>query len=165
MVLTMQHYKYPKIFHFPWSLSKTKDDKTLSAEQIDHLFTGKDVVVTEKLDGENTTLYSDYLHARSLESKSHPSRTWIKNFHSQIKYSIPEPWRICGENMYAKHSIYYQNLLSYFYVFSIFNQSNVCISWKDTVKWCEDLHLQNVPVLYEGKFDIDNYIIPFFIFI
>ena len=40
-------------------------------DSIEHLEQLKDVVVTEKLDGENAMLYHDYLHARSVESKSH----------------------------------------------------------------------------------------------
>lgn len=36
------------------------------------------VVITEKMDGENTTLYRDGLHARSLDSRHHPSRNWVK---------------------------------------------------------------------------------------
>lgn len=68
--------KYPRTFHLPWSRSYTHDDKVL--KHVQH-FEGKEVVVTEKMDGENTTMYRDYLHARSIDSKDHPSRHWIKN--------------------------------------------------------------------------------------
>lgn len=44
--------KYPRTFHLPWSESKTEDDKTLSPQQVEKMFVGKQVVVTEKLDGE-----------------------------------------------------------------------------------------------------------------
>lgn len=64
---------------------------------------------------------------------------------------IPEGMRICGENLYAKHSIHYENLSSYFLVFGIYI-NDVCLSWKETVEWCQLLELQHVPVLFEGMF-------------
>ena len=41
--------KYPRSFHLPWSRGYTDDDKV--ARNVNH-FIGKEVVVTEKLDGE-----------------------------------------------------------------------------------------------------------------
>ncbi len=38
-------------------------------ESFEHFERLENVVVTEKLDGENTTLYHDYLYTRSLDSK------------------------------------------------------------------------------------------------
>src|SRR3546814_8478297 len=75
-------------------------------------FEGKRVIVTEKMDGENTTLYRDYIHARSVDGRSHPSRDWVKQFRSGIAADIPEDWRVCGENLFAKHSIHYTALRS-----------------------------------------------------
>lgn len=63
--------------------------------------------------------------------------------------------RICGENMYAKHTIHYKNLKTYFYVFSIW-RNNVALSWDDTVEMCQLLGLTTVPVLYRGTFDYDH---------
>ena len=126
--------KYPRTFHLPWSRSRTDDDKILRT--VRH-FEGKEVVVTEKLDGENTTLYRNHIHARSLDSKDHASRHWVKMLHGTISFHIPEGWRICGENVYALHSIYYEQLTSYFYVFSIWNENNECLSWDETVEWAE----------------------------
>jgi hypothetical protein len=99
-------------------------------------------------------MYSDGLHARSIDSRNHPSRDWVKNLQGRIGYMIPEGWRICGENLFAKHSIKYDNLLSYFYVFSIWNEKNVCLPWDATVEWCQLLDLQHVPVLWRGKFNV-----------
>ncbi len=98
-------------------------------------FGGKEVVVTEKMDGENCTMYSDYIHARSLEYSSHPSRDRVKAMHALIAHDIPKGWRVCGENLYALHSIAYDDLSSYFQVFSIWNDKNVCLSWDETKEW------------------------------
>lgn len=122
---------------------------------VGYRLTGHEVVVTEKMDGENTTMYMDHIHARSLDSRHHPSRDWVKTFWGSINYLIPKDWRICGENVYARHSIRYDNLNSYFFGFSIWDQDNVALSWDETVYYFEDVfNIKPVPVLYRGEFDL-----------
>tara|TARA_Y100000034_G_scaffold136522_1_gene213575 strand:+ start:298 stop:861 length:564 start_codon:yes stop_codon:yes gene_type:complete len=120
------------------------------------IFAGREVVVTEKLDGENTSMYCDHYHARSLDSRHHPSRNPCKAIHGAIQHNIPEGWRVCGENVYAKHSIFYNDLTAYFYAFGVYNEQNECISWDDTEEVCEVLNLKTVPVLYRGIWDGDK---------
>lgn len=149
--------KYPRTYHLPWSPGMSKDDRQI--ENAD-LFLGREIVITEKMDGENTTWYKDYTHARSIDSGSHPSRNWMKNFWAQRGYNIPERWRVCGENLYAKHSIHYSEennnqLSSYFYMFSIWDHSNICLSWDETEEWSELLEIPLVPVIYRGFYDQD----------
>lgn len=142
--------KYPRTYHLPWSENIHNDDRmieTLSG------FEGQEVIVTEKMDGENTTMYSDHLHARSVDSRNHPSRNWVKNFWSGFAHDIPEHWRICGENLYAEHSISYEALESYFLGFSIWNERNECLSWDDTLTWFELFGITPVEVLYRGPWD------------
>lgn len=145
-----KYTKYPRTFHLPWSRSYTDDDRIL--RDVSH-FIGKEVIVTEKLDGENTNFYQDHIHARSINSANHPSRNWVKSLHGSISYLIPKDWRFCGENMYAKHSIYYEKLPSYFLLFNIWNEKNECLSWDETVEWANRFNLETVPVLYRGIFD------------
>lgn len=142
-----KYYKYPRTPHLPWSPGVGGDDIKL---QNSTKFIGKHVVVTEKLDGENTTLYLDHIHARSVNSKQHISRNWVKALHGEIAHLIPAGWRVCGENLYAKHSIAYTNLTSYFFVFSIWDETNTCLSWNETIEWSTLLGLETVPVVYRG---------------
>lgn len=90
--------KYPRTPHLPFSLGVQSDDKVLKS--ISH-FEGKDIIITEKMDGENTTMYSNHIHARSIDSKHHPSRDYVKQLHANIKYMIPSNMRLIGENMFA----------------------------------------------------------------
>jgi len=151
-VINLEYIKYPRTFHLPWSLGKTNDDKVLS--NTDH-FKGKRVIVTEKLDGENTSLYPTFLHARSIDSKDHPSRHWLKAFHSSL--NIPEYFRICGENLFAAHSINYDNLESYFYAFSAWTDLNYCVDWDTTVELLSTIiGIKTVPILYDGIWDVDK---------
>ncbi len=141
--------KYPKTFHFDFSLSLQNDDRRLETLKD---FEGKGVVVTEKLDGENASIYSDYYHPRSVIDDGHETRSWLKGFIPNFQYQIPEGWRVCGENMYAEHSIRYVELDTFFYVFSIWTDLNTCLDWAATVNYCEAWGLKTVPVLYEGWF-------------
>ncbi|MCK9459547.1 MAG: RNA ligase family protein [Proteobacteria bacterium] len=145
----MSHYKYPRTPHLTWSHA-TNDDRVLSSH--DH-FSGMQVVVTEKLDGESCSMYSDHIHARSIDGKDHPTRHWVKLLHARVRYDIPEGWRVCGENLYAMHSIYYHYLPSYFLVYSIWNENNVCLTWEQTKEWATLLGLLTVPELYVGEWD------------
>lgn len=147
----MEKIKYPKTLHVEWSEGVQSDDK------IQHdlsSFEGQIVVITEKMDGENTTFSKEYFHARSLDSNNHLSRNYVKGLWGKIKHEIPEGWRICGENLFAKHSIHYTGLPDYFMVFSIWDKSK-CLSWKETCEWCSLLGLITVPVLYNDLFQLD----------
>jgi hypothetical protein len=141
----MEHaIKYPKTFHTPFSQGLQNDDRRMEDETC---FDGKEVAITIKMDGENTSMYRDGIHARSLYAMSHPSQHYIKGFWGSIRYTIPEGWRICGENMYARHSIEYNDLESYFYVFSVWNEKNECLSLKDTLDFCKERDLTHVEVV------------------
>jgi hypothetical protein len=123
----------------------------MSEEYFQNHFEGREIVVTEKMDGENTTLYNDHLHARSIDSKDHPSRSWVKQFWGNtIKGNLSDEERICGENCYAKHSILYNDLPSYFLGFS-FWRNDLCLSWDDTLISFEVLGVTPVPTLFRGK--------------
>lgn len=139
--------KYPRTRHLPWSSGVTHDDVILISTEV---FQNREVIITEKMDGENTTIYSHCMHARSLETAFHPSRSWMKAFHGSITHLIPIGWRICGENMYAQHTIKYDNLKSYFYVFSIWNEKNECLNWDETCEWALLLGAATPEVLYRG---------------
>ena len=142
--------KYPRTHHLPWSEGMHDDDRML--RDLSH-FIGQEVVVTIKKDGENTTMYNDFIHARSIDSPHHPSRDWVKNFWAKIRYELPDGWRICGENLYAQHSIIYENLKSYFYGFSMWNERNRCLGWDDTLAYFDILGITPVEEIYRGPFD------------
>jgi hypothetical protein len=149
------HYvKYQRTYHLPWSPSPSSDDRVMSEADMLRNFAGKRVIATKKMDGENTTMYPDYIHARSIDSRNHPSRNWVKNFWAQISGDIPEGWRVCGENLYAEHSIKYDNLESYFYGFSIWNERNVCLEWNEMLQYFELMGITPVEVIYDDIFDL-----------
>lgn len=147
----LDEVKYPRTHHMPWSRSISNDDRVHKSME---KFKGKWVIVTRKMDGENCSMYYDYIHARSLDSQHHPSRDWVKAFWGNyVRYQIPEGWRICGEDLYALHSIKYNDLPSYFMGFSMWDERNNCLSWDDTLEWFELLGIKPVEVVWEGIYD------------
>lgn len=143
------HVKYPRTFHLPYSPGTQSDDKKLKS---DSHFHNKEIVLTLKMDGENANLTNERYWARSVDSRDHVSRNWMQNLWNMLKYDIPAGMRICGENLYAKHAIYYDALPSYFLVFNIW-QDNVALSWDETEYWCSLFDLKHVPVLYRGIYN------------
>lgn len=140
---------YPRTPHLPWSPGASADD--VRTTDLGGL-RGREVVVTEKLDGENTTLYRDGLHARSLDSGHHPSRAWIKALHGRIASAIPADRRVCGENVYARHALAYQDLDSWFYGFSVWDGER-CLAWDPTVRFLRRLGVPAPRVLWRGVLD------------
>ena len=146
----LNRFKYPRTYHLPWSPGATRDDRIMkSLSRLE----GRPIVVTEKMDGENTTLYRHGLHARSLNFGHHPSRTRVKAFHRKVQFDIPEGWRVCGENLTAVHSLRYDSLPHFFLAFSIWNEWNWCLSWGETMDYAEMLGISLVPILYMGAWD------------
>lgn len=141
--------KYPRTFHLPWSPGKCCDDKVL--ESVDHLL-GRNLVVTEKLDGGNCCLTREGVYARTHGAvAAHPAFAPIKAIWSSIRYDIPEGWSIFGEALYAKHSIHYKALPSYFLVFGIrLDLDKDWLSWRNVQKHAERLGLKTVPEMWQG---------------
>ena len=66
---------------------------------------------------------------------------------------IPNGWRVCGENMFAKHTIGYDELKSFFLAFSIWSHNDICLNWSQFEAYCKVIGVQHVHVLYRGKWN------------
>jgi len=152
----VKYVKYPRTYHLSWS-QMGKDDRQLSD---DSMFVGKEVVVSIKLDGQNSTLYNDYIHARSVNGNSHPTMDWLKGYWSQISYLIDDNMRLCGEDLFALHSLKYTNLKSYFYLFSMWINMT-CLSWEETEEYAKIIGCETVPVIYKGIYNKEKIISSF----
>ena len=155
--LYTSRYRYPRTYHVPFSTGRTKDDRVLRDLSA---FAGRRIIVTRKLDGENTTILSDgNSYARSPDGSPHPSQSRVRAMAATVGPLLDRGWRLCGENLVAKHSIHYRALSAYFFVISIWNSRNECQSWDDTVLYANllsresGLRLPTVPVLYDGIFN------------
>lgn len=146
------HRKYPRTPHLPFSRSHTSDD--VFGQEWAFFSEDADVVVTEKMDGESTTFYRDGFHARSLDSRFHPSRSWVAGLWGQVSWQLPENRRIILENMYAEHSIRYEALPTFAFgigVVDVTDSLPCFLSWDDTLEIFADLGITPVPTLYRGR--------------
>lgn len=139
--------KYGRTFHLPQSPGATSDDKIL--QDASALLAEPEVVITEKMDGENTTIHSGGCHPRSLDARYHPSRDWMKAFAAGISPALAEGERIVGEYLFARHAIAYSALPSYFLGFA-WILDGVIQPWEETLARFGDLGIVSVPALYRG---------------
>lgn len=140
----------PRTYHLPWSAGMHNDDRMMPTTEF---LEGRRVIATEKMDGENTSIYTRDLHARSPDGRSHPSRDRVKAWASRFQHEIPEDWRLVGENLTAVHSIAYTDLPHIFLGFQVWNEQNICLSWDETLEWFQLLGITPVRVLYDGPWD------------
>ncbi|MGO7588728.1 RNA ligase family protein [Rhizobium leguminosarum] len=117
---------------------------------LDGLMVG-DLLITEKMDGENTTIHRGGSHARSPDSRYHSSRDWLKAFAAGISSQLADGERIVGENLYARHAIGYVDLPSYFLGFAWIIDGEVQ-SWDLTLARFEELGIVPVSTLYRGPY-------------
>jgi hypothetical protein len=139
--------KFERIAHCPWSENWSGDDLRLI--DTNHLL-NKPLIQLEKMDGSNHAISKEFHHARSVDSKSNPWDTYVASIHGQIRHLLNPNEIIYGENMFAIHSILYEKLDNYFYVFNIV-QDDIFISWNDTEQRCKELGLKTVPVINHYK--------------
>ncbi len=145
--------KYNRTYHLFFSPGSTNDDKI--SNSVNSLI-GIDVVITEKLDGENCGMTRDGVFARSHAAFT--TSAWsreVRQLHSLIRNSIDEDVFIFGENMEGIHSIEYSKLKSYFYMFGV-RDNNIWIPWESVEEYSYLLDIPTVPVLFKGIIKSDK---------
>lgn len=142
--------KYGRTYHLPTSPGVMSDDKIL--RDLSTLNSAAEVIFTEKMDGENTTIHQGGCHARSPDSGYHASRDWMKAFAAGISPNLAENERIVGEYLFARHSVAYDSLQSYFLGFSWIVDGTVQ-AWDTTLERFSVLGIQPVSVLHRGPFN------------
>ena len=151
--------KYPRTYHLPYSPGATKDDKKLQDGWF-YNYKEKEIVITEKLDGENIHMSSKDCYARSDGA---PTRTpWSRNIwdpsnglYWKIKDCIGPTETIFGENLYGEHSIHYNNLNNYFHLFAVNNGIN-WYSWDDVKLMAKFMDIPYVPELWRGIINTED---------
>jgi len=145
--------KYPRTHHLKYSKGVTSDDKI--ANDSSNLI-GSEIVITEKLDGSNSSLTKGGVYARSHAVYSEnpwDKRMW--NIHNRVFDDIPEETYIFGENMEGIHSIEYSGLKSYFYMFGV-RENNIWVNWDKVEEWSFYLDIPIVPILFKGVVNSDK---------
>lgn len=135
--------KYCRSLHAQISLGTTSDDRFMPNGYIKH-FSKMDLILTEKLDGQNNCFTKDGLYARSHAAPS--ILPWDKPMRERwelIKNDLGD-LEIFGENMYGVHSIAYSKLESYFYVFAV-RDNGRWLSWEEVKFYASYFDFPTVP--------------------
>ena len=104
----------------------------------------KELVLTEKLDGQNNCFNKNGVFARSHTAPTvHPWDKPMRERWNLIKNDLND-LEIFGENMYGIHSIAYNQLESYFYVFAI-REGDTWLSWEEVKFYAAMLDFPVVP--------------------
>ncbi len=137
--------KYGRTYHYPFSMGTTSDDR-INYQYWEDLQKLRAVVHTEKLDGENNCLSKHGLFARSHVAPTTSAWTAkLREYWLLIRHDLGD-LEIFGENLYAIHSIEYQKLEHYYYVFGI-RLYDMWLSWEETKFYAALLDLPTVPEL------------------
>ncbi|MEM9796534.1 MAG: RNA ligase family protein [Pseudomonadota bacterium] len=144
--------KYGRTPHLPNSRGRGAD--VLGLTDLRAFEMAQRVIVTEKMDGENTTIHAGGCHARSLDSGAHPARDWMRGFAAGIAPQLGAEERIVGECLFARHSVAYDALPAWFLGFALI-EDGVFADWDRAFARMAELGILPVPVLYDGPFDAD----------
>jgi hypothetical protein len=135
--------KYNRTLHSPISLGSTNDDRFMPDNYIEY-FQTIPLVITEKLDGQNTCFNKHGLFARSHTSPSiHKWDEPLRRRWETTKKDLGEV-ELFGENMFATHGIEYSKLESYFYVFAV-REHGKWLSWEEVEFYADYFNFPTVP--------------------
>jgi hypothetical protein len=139
-----QSKKYNRTLHAQISLGTTSDDRMMPNGYVKVFAEMDNLVLTEKLDGQNNCFNKYGVFARSHAVVS--QLPWDKPLLERwelIKNSLGE-LEIFGENLYGIHSIGYHKLESFFYVFAI-RMGQQWLSWEEVKFYANLLDFPTVP--------------------
>lgn len=141
----MLSQKYGRTYHFPFSPGTTSDDRINHTYWNDIQQIGI-LVHTEKLDGENNCLNQFGVFARSHVAPT--TSAWTSQLRERwelIKNDLGDI-ELFGENLYAVHSIEYNRIEDYYFIFAVRCQDK-WLSWEEVKFYAALFDFPTVPEL------------------
>lgn len=88
------------------------------------------------------------MYARSINAEaSHASFGPIKQLAAEISYAIPSAIQLFGENMFGVHSLEYDGLESFLYIFAALEHDSHWLSWDHVTELANEVSVPMVPLL------------------
>lgn len=138
--------KYCRSLHAHISLGTTSDDRFMPSGYVAAFAEMDELILTEKLDGQNNCFNKHGVFARSHTAPTqHPWDKPLIERWQLIKNDLKD-LEIFGENMYGIHSIAYHDIDSYFYVFAV-RENDKWLSWEEVKFYAAMLDFPTVPVI------------------
>lgn len=160
-------YKFPRTPHLVGSAS-TRDDRVLSAEETREVL-ALPLRVDEKVDGANVGLHFEPAHDEArpfaltlvAQNRGHllgpgehpqyaPLWSWIAAREARLRRYLHTRFVLYGEWCYARHSVRYDRLPSYFLAFDLYDKTRRCFLDRPSVRRvCDRCDVDMVPSLHE----------------
>lgn len=164
--------KYPRTQHVEGSRLQPGDED-LSQIPFDKI-KDKYIVIEEKVDGANTAISFDEKGNMLLQSRGHYLiggnrerhynlfKTWASVHQEKLYNVLGSRYIMYGEWLYAKHTVFYDNLDHYFLEFDVFDRINeVFLDTNERRKLLKDLPISSCKVLATGKFKSLNDVLKY----
>lgn len=155
--------KYPRTMHHPSSPGLQNDDRV--SEYPDDIL-GREVVITEKIDGGNTGLFNGEVYARSTGQPSTAGWFAMVRKHHAWKTMGDTDYVYHGEDVYGVHSIEYDPIPED-QTYMLFNIRRLTdekgwMSWDDLETTGAAMNIPVVPVLFRGVFNSQKELVKWF---
>jgi hypothetical protein len=155
--------KYPRTCHLEGSRLQPGDEDLDCVPFAE--IAGRFLVIEEKLDGANAGLSFDENGKLWLQSRGHyltggvrekhfnPFKQWANAYAGRLREVLGPRFVLYGEWLYAKHTIFYNQLPHYFHEFDVYDRTtNTFLATEQRRQLLTGLPLVSVPVLEEGAF-------------
>jgi ATP-dependent RNA circularization protein (DNA/RNA ligase family) len=155
--------RFPRTPHLTWfGKQPPRGDKILTPSE-GEVFFGEVLVVEEKLDGTNLGISADAAGQLKFQTRgtflSRPFRgqfqglgLWLSRHEACLKQVILPGMIVFGEWCYAKHSIRYDKLRDWFYVFDVYTDlEGIFWSTRRRNQLAAQAHLEVVPEVARGR--------------
>lgn len=161
-MITESIVKYPRTPHLEGSRYQPGDEDMPECK-LTGLGEGS-IVVEEKLDGSNCGIRFSNNGELSLQSRGHYLagggrerqfdyfKRWASAISAQLRERINNRYVVYGEWLYAKHTVYYDNLAHYFVEFDVLDlHSGRFLSTQKRHELLAGLPVVSAPVLWQGS--------------
>jgi len=170
--MTDQLYKYPRTPHLQGSCKQQGDE---DLDFIPFKILGKqELIISEKIDGANVGISFNNQGKILLQSRGH----YLIGGYRERQFNLLKQWAnsnalafwkvlgncylLYGEWLYAKHTIFYNNLPHYFLAFDIFDkEKQVFLDTERQHNLLKNLPIIYVPILYRGKIKSQKHLLSF----
>ena len=154
-------YKYPRTPHLTGSRLQPGDEdlRVISTD----ILKGQHLVVEEKLDGANSAISFNTEGRLLLQSRGHfldggprekhfaLMKAWVMSIHSALWEVLGSRYVLYGEWLYAKHTIFYDQLPHYFFEFDVLDKEREeFLSTPARRELLGSLPVTPVPTLFSG---------------
>lgn len=145
--------KYPKTLHVEGSKGIIEPDH-VPLSDLGH------IVVEEKLDGSEVSIFFKAEGDIALWHRNGPAlgeefsqlKSWLYTNFMQLQELLGTRYVLFGEWMYAKHTVFYDQLPSYLFAYDVWDsEEKVWFSTPRRHEFLSDLDIEHVPVVHSGQ--------------